>query len=82
MRPVSERIVRELTRLAEINGENTVRYYRLDGTITHEQLAMMVGATRETVTKALTTLRAKGIVNIQQNHYIINKQMTQPRFTV
>jgi len=82
LRPVSERIVRELTRLAEINGENTVRYYRLDGTITHEQLAMMVGATRETVTKALTILRSKGIVNIQQNHYIINKQMTQPRFKV
>lgn len=81
LRPVSERIVRELTRLAEINGENTVGYYRLDGTITHEQLAMMVGATRETVTKALTILRSKGIVNIQQNHYIINKQMTQPRFT-
>lgn len=80
LRPVSERIVRELTHLAEINGENEVRYYRLDSAITHEQLAMMVGATRETVTKALTLLRSKGIVNMRDNRYIINKQMTQPKF--
>jgi len=78
LRPVSERIVRELTRLAEINGENAPSFYRLDGIITHEQLAMMVGATRETVTKALTFLKSRGIVNIQKNHYVINKQMTQP----
>lgn len=78
---VSERVVRELTRLAEINGENMPGYYRLDGVVTHEQLAMMVGATRETVTKALTSLRERGIVNIQKNHYIVNKQMSQPGFS-
>jgi CRP-like cAMP-binding protein len=59
-----------------------MRYYRLDGTITHEQLAMMVGATRETVTKALTLLRLRGIVEMKKNHYIINKPMALPPFSV
>ena len=81
LRSVSERIVRELTRLAEIEGENNVRFYRLDGSITHEQLAMMVGATRETVTKALTSLRSRGIIEMQKNHYIINKQIAAPSFS-
>lgn len=82
LRTVSERIVRELSRLAEIDGENNLQYYRLDGTITHEQLAMIVGATRETVTKALTSLRARGVVEVKKNHFIINKQMVQPSFSI
>jgi len=82
LRTVGERIVRELSRLAEIEGENNMRYYRLDGTITHEQLAMMVGATRETVTKALTLLRSRGIIEMKKDHYIINKPMALPSFSV
>jgi len=82
LRTVGERIVRELSRLAEIEGENNLKFYRLDGTITHEQLAMMVGATRETVTKALTLLRSRGIVEMEKNHYIINKPMALPSFSV
>jgi CRP-like cAMP-binding protein len=43
---------------------------------------MMVGATRETVTKALTLLRSRGIVEMKKNHYIINKPMALPPFSV
>ncbi len=80
LRTVSERIVRELSRLAEISGEDSPTRYVVNAVITHEQLAMMVGATRETVTKALTSLRERGIVVIEKNHYVINKQITQPSF--
>lgn len=81
LRTVSERIVRELARLAEVGGENYVDRMEISGAITHEQLAMIVGATRETVTKALTSLRQRGIVVVRENKYIIHKQMSQPRFS-
>jgi len=80
LRSVSERIVRELSRIAEKTGENLPDRYVIDHPITHEQLAMMVGATRETVTKALSSLRSRGLVNIQNNKYSIFKQIAQPSF--
>lgn len=80
LRSVGERIIRELSRIAEKTGENLPDRYVFDSPITHEQLAMMVGATRETVTKALSVLKSKGAIIVKNNKYSILKQIAQPSF--
>lgn len=62
---VPERLAQALVQLAEDNGGE------LPPNLTHEELAKLVGTTRETVTKALSQFADRGIVEIGYRKLVI-----------
>ena len=60
------RIRMGIHQLAEKHGIRDARGTIIDLKITHQELAEMVGTSRETVTRALAHLRKKGIIDISQ----------------
>ena len=66
---VSARLASILLRLLQSEGVVTPEGYRIPTRYTHQQLATMVGANREAVTRALTRLREVGAVQTR-NRYI------------
>ena len=63
LKPIPQRIVALVARLASASGP-TVR-------LTHEQLADLVGTTRETVTKVLGALEARHLVSLKRGRIIV-----------
>lgn len=61
---VKARIVKKLLRLSEDYGIRTAAGIQINVKVTHQQLAEMVGAVRETVTKVLIELQDKGLIYI------------------
>lgn len=67
-----------LTRLARLilgwTGEDVARVGALDleNRFTHQQIADMLGTTRETVTRGLSELRARGIVTMRYTRLVIH----------
>lgn len=59
---VQERVLRLLLRLGDEFGVREGVFTRIDMTLTHDELATMVGSTRETVTATLSRLAAQGLV--------------------
>lgn len=60
------RVARRLVELADRFGEPTESGIRITLPFTQDELASWVGASREAVTKALRTLRARGYVRTQR----------------
>lgn len=52
-------------------GEKTDRGVRLKVLMTHEEIAQMIGTTRETVTRLLTQLRKKKILEIKGSTFLV-----------
>lgn len=72
---IENRILHELIRFSKKSGRETRRVYVVTQKITHEELAGMVGTTRETVTKTLNDLKRKRVVAIDlDRQYRIDKQ--------
>lgn len=72
---IENRILHELVRFSKKNGRETKRLYIVTQKITHEELAGMVGTTRETVTKTLNELKRKRVISIDLNRlYRLDKQ--------
>jgi CRP/FNR family cyclic AMP-dependent transcriptional regulator len=61
---VRTRIVKRLLALAEQGGLKETNEYTIPHKITHQQLAEMVGAVRETVSKVLQELQDEGVILI------------------
>lgn len=59
---VQQRILRLLLRLGEEFGVREGPFTRIDVTITHDELASMVGSARETVSATLSRLATSGLV--------------------
>ena len=57
--------------LASRHGIRDARGTIVDLKITHQELAEMVGTSRETVTRALARLRKQGILSIEQRRIIL-----------
>src|SRR3990172_7941202 len=70
-RDVPERLALLLVRLAEAYGEPHGQGRRLALRFTHQDLASMIGATRETVTNVLTKFRDDGLIAIDERHIVI-----------
>ncbi len=70
-RDVPERLAVLLARLAEAYGEPHGEGRRLALRFTHQDLASMIGATRETVTNVLTRFRDEGLIAVEDRHIII-----------
>jgi len=66
---VSARLASMLLRLLQSEGVVTPEGYKIPTRYTHQQLATMIGANREAVTRALGRLREEGAVRLK-NRYI------------
>jgi CRP/FNR family cyclic AMP-dependent transcriptional regulator len=61
----SEKLARLVLDWCEQRGEETDRGIRLKVLLTHEEIAQMIGTTRETVTRLLTSLRTKKVIDVK-----------------
>lgn len=68
---VPNRIVRLLRRLARTQGEQRNGEAVLDLRLTHQELANMVGARRQTVTTAINDLHRDGVLRREQHRVVI-----------
>lgn len=68
---VSERVVQLITRLAASHGRKTADGdVTLDLRLTHQEMADMIGTTRQSVTTALSALRRRGALEFDRLHRI------------
>ncbi len=74
-RDVPGRLASALLRLGEVYGvrEPKTGPIRLTLRLTHQDLASMIGATRETVTTILTRFRDEGLTDLQQRFIVIRQ---------
>jgi len=73
--PVRDRVIKLLVRLCKELGIQKENYTIIDFPITHEEIAQMVGSTRQTVTFILNELRKKGILTWKQKKIKILRWM-------
>jgi CRP-like cAMP-binding protein len=66
-----QRLAELLLRLCQSHGEPTSRGTRLKINLSQEELAEMIGASRRTLTRALTKLRQLGLVEYRHHSIII-----------
>jgi CRP/FNR family transcriptional regulator len=63
---VASRVIKLLRRLCSRYGKPNGNHVLLDIALTHQEMADMIGASRQTVTSVLSTLRKQGIVKMEQ----------------
>ena len=68
---VSERLAKKLLQLADSVGQPSDRGIEIGGRLTQQDLAAMIGATRESVNKQLGSLREDGIVRVDRQRITI-----------
>jgi len=72
---VPERLASQILRLVESEGVVTREGYRILTHYTHQQLATMIGANREAVTRAFGRLRSEGGVELRDRKiYVTDKE--------
>jgi len=70
---VHERVASTLKNLAEVEGRPIGAKVLINLKMTHQDLANMVGSSRETVTRALNRLQDEGIISISHQQITINQ---------
>jgi CRP/FNR family transcriptional regulator, cyclic AMP receptor protein len=70
---VPARLAKVLLTLAEQHGRETPDGIHIALRLTHEELAQMVGAARQTVTSQLTSLRERGIVSLDREGITLHR---------
>ncbi len=68
---VPARVSLRLRDLARSHGTAAVGGVRLPPRLTQEELARMVGATRESVNRTLSSLTARGLVRVEDRRYVV-----------
>lgn len=71
LRDVPERLASLLLRLADGYGEEHERGIRLSFRLTHQDLAHMIGSTRETVTMTMNRFRDDGLISVERRTLIV-----------
>ncbi|MDB2407903.1 Crp/Fnr family transcriptional regulator [Jannaschia sp.] len=71
-RSVAERLRQFLVILADANGHQEGNSVIIARTITYEQIATVVGATRQWVTQSLDKLRADGVLDLTRGEIVIH----------
>ena len=61
----SEKLARLVLDWCDETGEKTEKGIRLKVLLTHEEIAQMIGTTRETVTRLLTSLRTRKVIDVK-----------------
>ncbi len=70
----AEKLARLLLRLADEFGERTTTGIRLQTLLTHEEIAQMIGASRETVTRSLNMLKQKHVIRARNGDLVIRNR--------
>jgi CRP/FNR family transcriptional regulator, cyclic AMP receptor protein len=71
----SEKLARLLLDWTASNGEETPRGTRLAVLLTHEEIAQMIGTTRETVTRILSDFKKRRIIEVKgSNIFLLAKE--------
>jgi CRP/FNR family transcriptional regulator, cyclic AMP receptor protein len=70
-RTAGERMTQVLLLLAEMYGQRSECGTAVSVPITHEEIAHMVGATRQWVTIGLKRLQAQGVIEVSRGHLLI-----------
>ncbi|MEO1306879.1 MAG: Crp/Fnr family transcriptional regulator [Pseudomonadota bacterium] len=70
-RSVSERLRQFLVILADTHGRHENKSVIIDRTITYEQIASVVGATRQWVTQSFDKFRNEGVLDISRSEIVI-----------
>lgn len=70
-RSVTERLQQFLLILADTNGRHEGAHVIIDRNITYEQIASIVGATRQWVTQSLEKLKSEGVLDISRSEITI-----------
>lgn len=68
---VAERLAKKLLTLIEAHGRQSARGIELDVHLTQQDLAAMIGATRESVNKQLGAFRDRGILEVDRQRITI-----------
>ena len=71
-RTVSERLRQFLLILADTSGRHEGSKIVIDRTITYEQIASVVGATRQWVTQSLEKFRSAGVLEINRTEIVVH----------
>ncbi|SEO75247.1 CRP/FNR family transcriptional regulator, anaerobic regulatory protein [Amphibacillus marinus] len=71
LRNTYEQIVMLLLRLTQTNGIKMQEHYRLNSQFTNQELANMIGTTRETVNRTVNQLRKKGLIKQDESGYFL-----------
>ncbi|HSP33802.1 MAG TPA: Crp/Fnr family transcriptional regulator [Thermoanaerobaculia bacterium] len=78
----SEKLGRLLLNWCE-HGEQTTKGVRLKVLLTHEEIAQMVGTTRETVTRLFSDFKRKSIIDVKgSSFYVTNKPLLETMVSV
>jgi CRP-like cAMP-binding protein len=70
---VAERLAKKLLALVDSHGRKTERGIELDIHLTQQDLAAMIGATRESVNKQLGAFRDRGILSVDRQRITVLK---------
>lgn len=77
-----EKIIKLLLRLCRSNGMQVNEKYKLTTQFTNRELANMIGTSRETVSRTITQLKRKKIIDIDENGcFIINPDKLEEAIT-
>ena len=68
---VRSRVIKLITRLAARYGQRQEHYISLNIPLTHQEMADMIGTSRQTVTTVLGDLRRSGVLKTEQRSIII-----------
>ena len=68
---VADRLAKKLLQLMETHGRQTERGREIDIHLTQQELAAMIGATRESVNKQLGALRERGLVAVDRQRITV-----------
>src|SRR5262249_50104086 len=69
--PSRARLVRLLIELVEAHGERTGFHYTIRFPLSHQDLANLIGVSRETVTLALGQLQAEELITVERQRVIV-----------
>jgi CRP/FNR family transcriptional regulator len=67
----AERLARLLLTLADQFGRRTPNGITVQTLLTHEEIAQMIGASRETVTRSLNTFKQKRVIRAEEGNVLI-----------
>jgi len=70
---VAGRLAKKLLELSNTYGREVPSGIAIDMRLTQQELATMVGATRESVNKHLRSYRSRGIIDVSQQRIVIRK---------
>jgi CRP/FNR family transcriptional regulator len=68
-----EKLARLILDWCESDGDETPRGIRLQVLLTHEEIAQMIGTTRETVTRLLSDWRRKKVIEIKGSNFFVKE---------